>query len=79
MNLFTITAPIISLVAGIFVGPYIFHIFHPDPREPIECAEIRGLEQVQRWKFYDWDGARLPLCPDPSQQPGEADVNGGGT
>jgi hypothetical protein len=73
MNLFTITAPIISLVAGVIVG----HLFFPLERVDLSlCAEIRGLEQVQRWTFGDWDGARLPLCPDMSQQLVEADVNG---
>jgi hypothetical protein len=76
MNLFTITAPIISFVAGIFVGPYFF----PERVDLSLCDEIGGLEQVQRWSFGDFDGARLPICPGTtSQQPGEAYVNGGGT
>jgi hypothetical protein len=75
MKLFTITASIISLVAGV-VG----HAILEGDREghAYWCGEIAAQEWVQRQIFDDRDAAPLPECDTP-QRRAEAYDKGGGT
>jgi hypothetical protein len=81
MKLFTMTASIISLVAGIVIGLLIYpgSLFSREQAvDAYVCGEIASEEWVQREIFHDTRAIPLPEC-DALQRLADADANGDGT